>query len=87
MKKPIDMMFDGVQWVECSEPEVIEDGIPYVTHSGEVTFPGLGTMRCYRVSDGRAMLDGDDMERVFGGPDCPEEVRRMLDAEKVTIRR
>jgi hypothetical protein len=47
-----------VQWQETdSKPQ--EGGLPYATHSGVLDLCGH-TLRCYRLSDGRAIFDADD---------------------------
>lgn len=65
-KTPIEMMLDGVTWVETEAHTAAapDDGIPYATHSG--VFEVLGhKLRCYRLSDGKAVFNADDFEQMF----------------------
>ena len=62
-RAPIDMMLDGVQWVKCHDQDAC-DGL-YATHSGVWEFNGK-QIRVYRLSDGRAIIDADDFEKILG---------------------
>lgn len=62
--KPVDYLMASVKWRETGVPHT--EGLPYTTHEGELDL--LGTkMRCYRLSDGRAILHADDVRTFFGG--------------------
>ena len=67
MKRPVDVLLDGVVWKQVSG-EVVDqdDGIPYATHEGVLEVGGL-SLRCYRLSDGRAVFNADDLEVFFIG--------------------
>lgn len=45
-------------------PEACGDGIPYVTHQGVLDIAGF-SLRCYRLNDGRAIIDRDDFHAFF----------------------
>lgn len=64
--EPIEMMLEGAKWVAIEpQPDFSPDaGMPWVTHQGEMDFFGL-TLRCFRLSDGRAVIHADDMNKVF----------------------
>lgn len=65
-KTPIEMMLDGLTWVPVPDSEIHEDGTyPYATHSGEMDFMGH-KLRCYRLSDGRAVINADDLSAFLG---------------------
>lgn len=60
---PIDSMLDSVDWVatDCQEGS---DGVPVATHEGVFKLGEL-SLRCYRLSDGRAVFHADDMRAAF----------------------
>lgn len=66
MKTPIEMMMDGVEWKqrEGTVPDS-DDGLPYATHEG-VLHIGEAALKCYRLSDSRAVFDAEDVRRFFG---------------------
>ncbi len=64
-KQPIDMMMDGVQWVPAPEQTPDASGLPHVTHSGELDLLGK-KLRCFRLSDGRAVIHADDFKALWG---------------------
>lgn len=64
-KPPIELMLDGVQWVENTFPPNHEENIPWATHEGVLEI--LGTkLRCYRLSTGQAVFNADDINALFG---------------------
>ena len=67
MKTPIEVMMDGVEWVERDESEPVPaDGL-YATHEG--VFDLLGhKMRCYRLNNGAAVFNADDFVAFFFDP-------------------
>lgn len=79
-------IFNGVQWEAVAPSPGPLDDRPYVTHRGELELPGMGVMRVYRLSDGMAVINSEDIERVFGGPDTLPEVRKLLDENRITFR-
>lgn len=54
----------GVEWnANIPRDEDVSSGLPYATHSGVWTDPLFGiAMRCYRLSDGRAIIHADDLD-------------------------
>lgn len=68
-KTPIEMMLDGVTWVQTTGSSTDnsdqEDGLPYATHEGVFEIMGH-KMRCYRLSTGQAVFNADDFEAFFG---------------------
>lgn len=70
-KKPVDaLMMDGVDWVE-GDHTPSADGLPYATHSGVLDVMGY-KLRCYRLNDGRTILNADDVNAFFGGALSPD---------------
>lgn len=65
-REPIDMMLDGVTWVERTEPTPEDDSIPYATHEGVLDLTGFASLRVYRLSNGMAVINADDLEAFFG---------------------
>jgi hypothetical protein len=65
MRTPIEIMMDGVEWCErdSSEPAP-EEGL-YATHEGVFEFLGH-RLRCYRLNNGAAVINADDVEEFFG---------------------
>lgn len=60
-------ILDGVQFSAVPAPTA-PDELPFVTHKGEMTVAGH-RLRCYRISDGRTIIDADDFKvflRVLG---------------------
>lgn len=67
-RSPIEMVLDGVEWKEC-EPrscDTLDDDMPHATHSGVMEVMGH-KLRCYRLSNGMAVFDADDVTRFLGG--------------------
>ena len=56
-------MLDAVAW-EVLPPQE-ESDLPYATHAG-VLHIGEYSLKCYRLSDGRAIFDADDFLRFWG---------------------
>jgi hypothetical protein len=65
MAKPIDMMLEGATWTPIERAETPE-GELYATHEGVLDLGALGTMKCWRLSNGQAVIDAQDMARFFG---------------------
>ncbi|GAC1610283.1 MAG: hypothetical protein NVS3B3_18650 [Aquirhabdus sp.] len=64
---PVEKILEGVNWEKVScESKVRKDGLPWVTHQGVLEIMGF-TLRCYRLCDGRAIINADDMNNLFGG--------------------
>jgi len=68
MTETIDMVLKGVTWERCDggEPrDAMHEGrIPYATHQGQGEMLGI-PFRCYRLSDGRAVIHAEDMEAII----------------------
>lgn len=67
----IDMMLENATWTRIEAPP-ITDGSVYATHSGVLTIGEL-TLRCWQLSDGRRVIDGQSMAELFGF-NSPEEM-------------
>ena len=60
---PIDQMMSNVEWKE-SQQKVTVTGMPYATHYGELEILGV-KLKVYRLNDGRSIIDGEDMRKLF----------------------
>lgn len=56
-------ILDGVKFTEVPPPEDA-GGLPFVTHEGVLEIAGQ-RLRCYRISDGRAIINADDFYAFF----------------------
>lgn len=63
-KPPIEMMFDGVEWIPIEGVRHAED-ILHATHEG-VLHIGEIEVRCFMLSNGQRVIDGDSIAMVFG---------------------
>lgn len=62
---PIEMMLEGVTWVENPNPPRLDGGATlYATHEGVFDLMGH-KMRCYRLNNGQAVFDANDFEAFF----------------------
>jgi hypothetical protein len=67
MPTPVEMLLAGVSWEAVPDPaECHNDGIPYATHRGVLELAGQ-SLRCYRLSNGLAVFDADDLRCFLGG--------------------
>lgn len=57
-------ILDGVKFTAVPPPPEPGD-LPFVTHEGELHIVGH-RLRCYRISDGRAIIHQDDFHAFFG---------------------
>ena len=74
MKAQIEMLLDGVVWVENKNPPTGDGSLPYATHEGVFDLMGH-KMRCYRLSNGKSVFNADDVQAWFDTvPDAAEEV-------------
>lgn len=64
MATPIDIMMEGVDWQKTDNDATVA-GL-YATHSGVLEIGGF-KLRCYRLNDGMAVFDADDVEKFFNG--------------------
>jgi hypothetical protein len=62
---PIEMMLDGLTWAPVSGGDQPAGEIPHATHSGVLDLAGH-SLRVYRLSDGRCVIDADDLAALFG---------------------
>lgn len=63
----ITKMLDAVDWVKAPPPGEIQpgqEGIPHVTHSGILDVGGI-KLRVFQLSDGKRIVDAEDIERLF----------------------
>lgn len=60
-----DHIFDATQWTALPPKAPDPSGFPHATHSGELRI-GDAVLRCYQLSDGRRVIDGDDVVRFLG---------------------
>ena len=71
-KPPIEMMLDGIEWTAIETPLNPQtlglDGAPVATHTGELRIGNNPPIRCYQLSDGRRILDADDVHAFFSTP-------------------
>jgi hypothetical protein len=62
---PIEQIMAAVDWKPApGEPDGSD--IPHATHAGVLELAGH-RLRCYRLNDGRTIIDADDMSAFFGG--------------------
>lgn len=66
-RTPMEIMLDRIAWEEVPEPADDSDGIPYATHKGVLRL-GDVELRCYVLSNGKRVFNGDDIERLFAPP-------------------
>ena len=57
-------ILDGVKFTAVPPPPEPGD-LPFVTHEGLLDIAGH-QLRCYRISDGRAIINAEDMQEFFG---------------------
>ena len=61
---PIESMISDVL-VPIDDP-TISDDMPYATHSGVLNIMGV-ELKVYRLNTGQAIIDSEDMMRLFDG--------------------
>lgn len=63
----MDNLLDGVEWrrVEYRPNPPDDDGLPYVTHEGVLQLCGR-MLRCYQLSTGQRVIDGEDLPPWIG---------------------
>ena len=57
---------NAVEWEPCPPLEQGTSDLPFATHTGELRI-GNTVLRVARLSDGRCVIDADDMETLLGG--------------------
>lgn len=67
MKAPIELILETVEWLPVEPPVVqgADSSLPYATHAGVLRIGGM-ELRCYRLNDGRAIINAEDMDNFFG---------------------
>lgn len=63
-KAPIETILDRLDWQEIPGDVLVDDGLPYATHSGVLDIGGF-VLRCYQLSDGQRLFDAEDVERFY----------------------
>lgn len=67
------MMLDNVKWEPIPPPDIIQnEDVPYATHKGTVDVLGC-ILRCYQLSDGRRVIDADDVHSFFSPKEPPHD--------------
>ena len=65
MATPIETLMEQIEWHEVNmDKEANPYNLPFATHTGVIDLAGI-KLRCYRLNDGRAIIDADDMNRLF----------------------
>lgn len=83
MKTPIDMMFDGAQWVAIENPQ-IDENLPFATHTGKLEIMGVEVV-CYRLSNGQALIAPESMAALFGFDSVAEFEKNVLEVSRGEI--
>lgn len=65
VKAPIERLLDEIEWTPAPPPDTKDDDVSYVTHSGILEL-GSVKFRCYQLSDGRRILDAEDVNTFIG---------------------
>lgn len=66
MSTPMERALEQVEWIATEAiDENSAEGLPMATHSGVLKIGGFD-LRCYRLNDGRAIFDAEDVQRFFG---------------------
>lgn len=55
-------ILQNVEWKEC--PPQDPGDLPHATHEGVLRIAGID-LRCYRLSNGQAIIHADDMAQFF----------------------
>ncbi len=64
-KPALDHLLAAATWTPIPAARQAESALPYPTHSVELRI-GDAVLKCYRLSDGRAVFDAADVARLFG---------------------
>lgn len=70
----MDTLLAGLNWQPVAHSEAGMDETPFATHSAVLHLMGH-EFRCYQLSDGRRILDKDDVDRWFHLPATIETKR------------
>ena len=72
----ITSLLDQVHWRPIAR--VTDPGddptLPYATHEGMLTVPGLGSIPVYQLNTGERVFDGETLERVLGLDESGEDL-------------
>ena len=72
MPTDADRLFDQMVWVPRVDPDPDPEGkLPHVTHDGTLRI-GETELACYTLSDGRRIIDADDVHALFSAVE-PED--------------
>lgn len=63
-KTLIDLMLDKINWIQYEDEERHNSELPYATHSGVLKIGDI-ELKCYRLNNGMAVFDADDIENFF----------------------
>lgn len=64
MSTPVETMLSQIQWRPMEAPTTT-GVLPYATHEGILTI-GDASLRVFQLSDGKRIIDADDMAEFFG---------------------
>lgn len=67
MTTPIEALMSEVDWKPAATYKGMAGDIPYATHFGVLKIGGT-EIRCYRLNDGRAILNAEDNAEVLWRP-------------------
>lgn len=74
----IDTLLNAIDWKPVPHnPEVCSQvaDLPFVTYEGKLEIAGK-TLRCYQLSDGRRIVDAEDMSNfLLGMPGTPRNTQ------------
>lgn len=62
------MLLDAVEWTPGERPTDCNPELPWATHNGVLRLGGF-ELRVYQLSDGRRVIDADDMNTFFSAFD------------------
>lgn len=66
MKTTFEAALDALDYEEHAPPKTVGD-LPYVVRSAVLSIPGVIDLRVYVLSDGRRIVNAEDLERFFCG--------------------
>lgn len=73
--RPVDLLIGAIEMTPLPvDDEPRPDGIPHATHEGVLEIGDL-SIKVWQLSDGRCVLDADDVHRFFGMDDAMTENR------------
>jgi hypothetical protein len=67
MATPIETLLEQVDWDEVNmDKKANPNNLPFATHKGVLEIAGI-SLRCYRLNDGSAIFDADDIKVLLEG--------------------